>query len=260
MGEADDAAAEAAPAEPPPAEEEEAAPWGGDPYELEEYLAGKTDPSFLARFEQALQRAAAATPDVSRHLRLHHAAAAAGLALMYDGADRAVWTRTLYGKDLAVPMNAPPPADGAPPPPLTLGGVPMAWCWETATYEKASEVDAVGAAAYEARKAREREAEERAAYEAKKLTMSKRERKKAEEKEKKDAEAAALAAEEKALADAAAAEEAAKAEALRLADPAVQKEMAYQKELTRTMQMAVEGALDAFLASAHALDSEPKLG
>ena len=151
------------------------------------------------------------------------------------------------------------PAEGAPAAPLALGGQPLAWCWETATYEKASEAEAVGRAAYEARKAAERAVAEKAAWEAKKAAMSKRDRKKAEKKEAEEAEAAALVAAEKEAEAARAAEEAAAAEARRLQDPAVQKELAYQRKLSAVMREAVAGALDAFVETAFALDSEPKL-
>ena len=135
----------------------------------------------------------------------------------------------------------------------------MAWCWETERYETASEAAEIGARARAARKAKEEEEEAKIAWEAKKAGMSKRDRKKAEEKERKEAEAAAA---EKAEAEAAAeraAEEAAAAEAARLADPRVQKEMAYAKQLNDSVRAVLEASLDRFLERAVALDREPKM-
>ena len=208
----------------------------------------------LSQFEKVLHQAATETPDVGKALRLRHAASACAQSMLYEGADAAEYVRALYGKATGGVMG---PESVAPA--LTRGGEPVEWVWETETYEKASEAAAIGAAAYAARKAREQEAADLVAWEEKKKTMSKRERKKAEEKEKKEAEAKAAEAAIQAESDAKAAEEAAAAEAKRLADPAVQKELAYQKQLQDSIQAVLEAGLERFLQRAHALDTEPRM-
>ena len=87
--------------------------------------------------------------------------------------------------------------------------------------------------------------------------MSKRDRKKAEKAEEAAAAAAAVAAAEAEAEAEKARLEAEKAEKARLADPAVQKEMAYQAQLQTSLRGVLEAALDGFLARAVALDSEP---
>ena len=64
-------------------------PFSGDPYELEETLstalAGTQDGGqWLAKLEQALHRAASATPSVSKAVRMRHAAADCALKALYD--------------------------------------------------------------------------------------------------------------------------------------------------------------------------------
>ena len=190
-------AEEAAPAAPPPAPPPVVygVPFSGDPYELEETLstalAGTPDGGqWLARLEQALHRAASATPSVSKAARMRHAAADCALKALYEGVDAVEMTRMLYGKPTSG-VTAPEAAAGGG---MTIGGVEMAWVWETETYEKASEAAEIGEKAYAARKAKEREAAEKEAWEAKKAAMSKRDRKKAEKAEEAAAAAAAVAA------------------------------------------------------------------
>ena len=131
----------------------------------------------------------------------------------------------------------------------------MAWVWETETYEKASEAAEIGEKAYAARKAKERRRPRRRRGRPEGGHVHAR-RKKAEKAEAAAAAAAVAAAEAEAEAEKARLE-AEKAEKARLADPAVQKEMAYQAQLQTSLRGVLEAALDGFLARAVALDSEP---
>jgi hypothetical protein len=208
--------------------------------------------ALVARFEAALHKASLATPDVSRALRLRQAASSSVQSCLYAGADAAEWTRTVFGKP-AGGLMAPEAAEGAP---LTRGGQPLAWCWETETYELASEVESVGRDAYERRKAAEAKRVEEDAWAAKKAAMSKRDLKKALQKEEKEREANAAAVAEAEAAAAAAPAAADKAEAERLALPDVQKEIAYAKQLEGAMRAAVEDCVDSFLDRAMGLEAE----
>ena len=229
-------------------------PFSGDPYELEEALAAMPEGGqWLAMLEQALHRAASATPDVAKAVRMRQAAAACVHTALADGADAVAWTRQIYAKPTDGVMGPLARSGGG----MTVRGVEMAWCWETGKYEVASEAAEIGAKAYAARKAKENEAKEKAEWEAKKAAMSKRDRKKAEKAEEAAAaaaaEAAAVAAEEaeKAAAEAEAAEKA------RLADPAVQREMRYEAQLEQSVRAVLEASLEQFLQRAVQLDSEP---
>ena len=135
----------------------------------------------------------------------------------------------------------------------------MSYCWETETYEPAREAAQIGAKARAERLAREREEHEAAEWEAAKAKMSKKDLKKALKKEAEEAvpKAAARAA---ADAEAAAARAAAEAdEAKRLADPAVQHEMAYVKAVEEAISAVVRSSLDAWVERAASIAKEPAL-
>jgi len=210
--------------------------WSGDVLELEEVLSGLPDPSALADMEHQLHSAAMATPDISRAVRLRHAASAASQAMLFELLDAQARTRLLYGK----PEGTLSVATG-----LRRDGVPVGYCWETGTYEAQSELEAVGTEAREARLAKEKAEAAAIEWEAAKAAMSKRDRKKAEKKEAEDAANAAIEAEV--------------AEAARLARPEVQHEMRYQEELAKQVQMALDAALGAFGERAAAVELESGL-
>lgn len=224
--------------------------WSGDVLELEERLGSLGDAPLLQRLEAILHRAATTTPDLSRALRLRHAAAAQAQALGFEVNDEVARCRLLYGMP-TVPL--------ATTSAITRRGVPMSYCWETETYEPARDAAQIGAKARAERLAREREEHEAAEWEAAKAKMSKKDLKKALKKEAEEAvpKAAARAAADAEAAAARAAAEA--AEAKRLADPAVQHEMAYAKAVEEAISAVVRSSLDAWVERAASIAKEPAL-
>ena len=114
------------------------------------------------RFEASLQCAVSATPDIGRVLRRRHAAAGCAAAALQSGAEAVTVSRQLFmlpTSGIVGPVSA-----GE----LAMRSVPMIWCWETGRYEAAADVQQVGAAAREARRAVEKGAADAKAWEAKK--------------------------------------------------------------------------------------------
>ena len=245
---------EAAPAAEPPAQTV-GVEWGGDVHALEEALAAAsahaTAMELWERFEMVLQHAASATPDVSCVLRSRHVAAVCAEAALFRGAAAVARSRQLYAKSIRG-VTGPVSASGQ----NTLNGKPVAWCWETERYEPAGEMEAIGAAARSKRLEAEHKAAAAKEWELKKAGMSKRDRKKAEKEEEKAAAAEAVAQEAAAVAAEEAARVAKEAEERRLADPAVQKEMAYRKDVHAAVQSAVEAMLDSYVEQAFAMEQE----
>ena len=250
--EGEEAAAPAPSAPPPPPPPPFV--WSGDPYELEEALTSSSGstPELWERFEAALQKAASTTRDVSKGLRLKHIGASCAQACMMKGADVMTRTRQLYSKSVEGVTSSSGSGGGA----IGMGGVPMAWCWETGKYEKADEAEAVGEAAAKAKAEAKAKAAEAAAYAEWYKTASKRDKKKADKKAAEEAVVKAAEDEKKAEEDAKAAAIAAAEEEKRLADPVVQKEMAYEKEVFDGVKASVIAMLESFVSQAVAAETE----
>ncbi|KAL1495221.1 hypothetical protein AB1Y20_017084 [Prymnesium parvum] len=229
--------------------------WEGCPLKLEALLFELAPPDSLpdltAKLESILQHALAATPDVSRSLRLRQTARHAAADLL-DAVTAAVRHAQLMFDHAPIP---PPPAADAPSrrEGIASQGEVYLWSWETERYEIAAEKAQAEVLCRAARGVEAARRAEAAAWEQKKAAMNKRERKKAEAAEAAAAEEAARVERARAEVEAAAAAE---AKAALEADPEAMHEACYKEALHLSVAEALREGLLAFLEQADELERE----